>query len=429
MGVDSGLPDFRGSTGLFKDRKLALTYEEMSNDKWFFEDPAFAWGINYTQLAMYRKTKPHSGFDALLKWMEDLSKPFYVFTSNIDSQFQKAGFPDDRVVTCHGELHWLQCVNYKCKGGGRNPRPEAVWSAECIPDGLDEHIDPATLKFKDVSLLEAKHFRCPHCGELARPNVWFCTDRNHVGWKAEYDKREAYNKWLSKDIYENGKRLVVVECGGGMAIPTVRCEGEDAVENAGEGSMLIRLNPSDCKVPNDRAVGLPFGAAEGLKRLGEAMQRLKKGDSAGQKRSSGQQPGLGIASAAAKAKARKQRRLFRRHHQSSRSTAAEPIATASSLWSCTQVCLSCRWRTLEQQARQKRLENVFSECRCSSIAAQSPIVGCRCERGVSTAKCWWRSGSTTTAGPAGCAGGVQLVRAAAEVARGAASEAASSEVT
>eukprot|EP00929_Paragymnodinium_shiwhaense_P022988 TRINITY_DN14506_c0_g1_i1.p1 TRINITY_DN14506_c0_g1~~TRINITY_DN14506_c0_g1_i1.p1 ORF type:complete len:488 (+),score=113.28 TRINITY_DN14506_c0_g1_i1:208-1464(+) len=303
MGVDSGLPDFRGSTGLFKDRKLALTYEEMSNDKWFFEDPAFAWGINYTQLAMYRKTKPHSGFDALLKWMEDLSKPFYVFTSNIDSQFQKAGFPDDRVVTCHGELHWLQCVNYKCKGGGRNPRPEAVWSAECIPDGLDEHIDPATLKFKDVSLLEAKHFRCPHCGELARPNVWFCTDRNHVGWKAEYDKREAYNKWLSKDIYENGKRLVVVECGGGMAIPTVRCEGEDAVENAGEGSMLIRLNPSDCKVPNDRAVGLPFGAAEGLKRLGEAMQRLKKGDSAGQKRSSGQQPGLGIASAAAKAKA------------------------------------------------------------------------------------------------------------------------------
>lgn len=27
MGVDSGLPDFRGSTGLFKDRSVAMSYE------------------------------------------------------------------------------------------------------------------------------------------------------------------------------------------------------------------------------------------------------------------------------------------------------------------------------------------------------------------------------------------------------------------
>ena len=60
MGVDSGLPDFRGSTGLFKDKELAMSYEElalsgndgpwffvgmlqilqeMSDDKWFSEDP------------------------------------------------------------------------------------------------------------------------------------------------------------------------------------------------------------------------------------------------------------------------------------------------------------------------------------------------------------------------------------------------------
>jgi len=27
MGVDSGLPDFRGTTGLWKDRDIAMTYE------------------------------------------------------------------------------------------------------------------------------------------------------------------------------------------------------------------------------------------------------------------------------------------------------------------------------------------------------------------------------------------------------------------
>merc|ERR1719160_2323131 len=62
MGVDSGLPDFRGTTGLWKDRDIAMTYEEMSDDKWFSEDPAFAWGVNYTQLEMYRQTQPHAGY-------------------------------------------------------------------------------------------------------------------------------------------------------------------------------------------------------------------------------------------------------------------------------------------------------------------------------------------------------------------------------
>ena len=63
MGVDSGLPDFRGSTGLFKDKELAMSYEEMSDDKWFTEDPLFAWGVNYTQLQMYRRCRPHAGYE------------------------------------------------------------------------------------------------------------------------------------------------------------------------------------------------------------------------------------------------------------------------------------------------------------------------------------------------------------------------------
>eukprot|EP00439_Symbiodinium_sp_Y106_P052373 s2721_g7.t1 len=67
MGVDCGLPDFRGSSGLFKDREVAMTYEEMSDDKWFAEDPLFAWGINYTQLSMYRHTQPHEGIGGEIK--------------------------------------------------------------------------------------------------------------------------------------------------------------------------------------------------------------------------------------------------------------------------------------------------------------------------------------------------------------------------
>jgi len=39
MGVDSGLPDFRGSTGLFKDRSVAMSYEAAAGD------PQNPWGF------------------------------------------------------------------------------------------------------------------------------------------------------------------------------------------------------------------------------------------------------------------------------------------------------------------------------------------------------------------------------------------------
>lgn len=270
MGVDSGLPDFRGTTGLWKDRDIAMTYEEMSDDKWFSEDPAFAWGVNYTQLQMYRHTEPHAGYSVLKRWVQSLARPFYVFTSNIDGHFEKAGFPHEKVVTCHGDLHHLQCSKRSCRG---EQREDEVWSADCIPSGFKDEIDSASLKFKDVKRLEDSCFRCPRCGDLARPNVWFCADRNHVAWQDEIKRREDFNSFIYK-IQEAGQRLVVIECGGGMAIPTVRCEGEDQVEEAGDGSLLVRINPTDCKVPAERGVGIPLGAREGLERIDLALARL-----------------------------------------------------------------------------------------------------------------------------------------------------------
>lgn len=181
--------------------------------------------------------------------------------------FEKAGFAKERVVTCHGDMHHLQCTNRDCRA---EEGQGSVWSAECIPSGLGHHIDAGSLRFMDATMLEAAFFRCPRCGKLARPNVWFCSDRNHVFWQEESDRRAAYNSWL-RSLQQEGKRVVVIECGGGMDIPTVRCEGEDAVEEAGEGSLLVRFNPTDGRVPAERAVGLPFGAREGLERLDAAL--------------------------------------------------------------------------------------------------------------------------------------------------------------
>src|SRR2546421_8973787 len=49
MGVDSGLPDFRGPEGFWRAyplfRARGLRFEQMSNPVWFRQDPTQAWGF------------------------------------------------------------------------------------------------------------------------------------------------------------------------------------------------------------------------------------------------------------------------------------------------------------------------------------------------------------------------------------------------
>ncbi len=62
---------------------------------------------------MYRKTIPHQGFQILLDFEKKSGKKIFSLTSNVDGQFQKAGFRNDKIFEVHGNIHYLQCD--KCK--------------------------------------------------------------------------------------------------------------------------------------------------------------------------------------------------------------------------------------------------------------------------------------------------------------------------
>jgi NAD-dependent SIR2 family protein deacetylase len=114
MGVDSGLPDFRGSQGFWHAyppyQKLGLDFYALANPRWFDSDPALAWGFYGHRLNLYRNTAPHDGFRILLSWAQRMSQRVHVFTSNVDGHFQKAGFPAESVMEVHGSLERLQCT-------------------------------------------------------------------------------------------------------------------------------------------------------------------------------------------------------------------------------------------------------------------------------------------------------------------------------
>ena len=156
MGVDSGLPDFRGAQGFWRAyppyARLGLDFAAIANPRWFATDPPFAWGFYGHRLNLYRRTEPHEGFAILGRWAERMSAGAFVVTSNVDGHFQRAGFDPERVVEVHGSIHWMQCTR-TCGVG-------------IFPAGpYDVAVDETT--FRAGEPLPA----CPRCGALARPNI------------------------------------------------------------------------------------------------------------------------------------------------------------------------------------------------------------------------------------------------------------------
>ena len=127
MGVDSGLPDFRGNTGLWKAypalAKAGLDFTRIASPRTFDADPTQAWGFYGHRLGLYRNTVPHEGFAILRRWSERMTAGAFVFTSNVDGQFQRAGFPDSEIYECHGSIHSLQCTR---------PCSEDIWTAGAL---------------------------------------------------------------------------------------------------------------------------------------------------------------------------------------------------------------------------------------------------------------------------------------------------------
>ncbi len=249
MGVDSGLPDFRGNDGFWKAyppmAKLGVSFVEMANPFWFERDPALAWGFYGHRLNLYRRTVPHAGFKRLLEVGKAKEEGYFVFTSNVDGQFQIAGYDEDRIEECHGSIHHLQCSR---------PCSQDIWEAR----GVNPDVDETQFRARDPLP------RCPKCGSLARPNVLMFNDWDWIPHRTRRQS-ERFHRWL-EGLCGKGSSLAVVELGAGQAVATVRMTSEAAVR--GDRATLIRINPRDTDVPPGHH-SIPLGAEEGIRRVME----------------------------------------------------------------------------------------------------------------------------------------------------------------
>ena len=112
--------------------------------------------------------------------------------------FQKAGFEEDRIVECHGSIHYLQCVNTDVSS--------EIWP---VPEGTAFDVND------DLRLTNAMPTGPSGKNHPARPNILMFGD---WGWQGDRtDEQKHRFSTFQKDSLRKGP-FVVIEIGAGTVL-------------------------------------------------------------------------------------------------------------------------------------------------------------------------------------------------------------------
>mmetsp|Transcript_20708 Transcript_20708/g.26804 ORF Transcript_20708/g.26804 Transcript_20708/m.26804 type:complete len:618 (-) Transcript_20708:878-2731(-) len=187
-----------------------------------------------------RRFQPNPAYYALHKALQDLD--IFIYTSNVDGCFERAGFDKDKIYSPQGDWKYFQC-SLPCSR-------DAFWEAENDLDLALPHVP---------DLPQDTIPRCKRCGRTAIGNVrggnWF----THAPYDAAQDR---FLHWIDQIIQQN-KKLLILEVGVGFNTPTVTRIPMEQICRDYELATLIRVNPQHFKVPSDleragRAFPLPM---------------------------------------------------------------------------------------------------------------------------------------------------------------------------
>lgn len=140
ISTGSGIPDFRGPTGVWQKR-TPVYYQEFIADE---DARREYWEYKLEGYHLFRDARPNAAHLALVE-LERRGKLACLVTQNIDGLHQAAGTSREKLIELHGTNSEVECV--ECK---RRESPE-----RCMRD-FEETREPPT---------------CTSCGALMKPAV------------------------------------------------------------------------------------------------------------------------------------------------------------------------------------------------------------------------------------------------------------------
>lgn len=161
------------------------------------QEEFWAYWSRYISINRYRDA-PKPVYQNLLELVQN--KDYFVITTNVDHQFQKAGFDKKRLFYTQGDYGLFQCSEPCCQETFDN---EAV-------------IHEMVKRQKNMKIPTELLPVCPHCGKPMTMNLR-CDDRfvQDEGW---HRAAERYENFLRT---RNGQKILFLELGVGYNTPVI----------------------------------------------------------------------------------------------------------------------------------------------------------------------------------------------------------------
>ena len=273
---------------------MNIGFTDMANPSWFDTNPKLAWGFYGHRLKLYESTLPHNGYKMLLEMANSTPFGYFVYTSNVDGHFFKSGYDRNKVVECHGSIHYLQCTDGRCTVCEQIDDKAGILGIErlCELNGTDyrEWLNDLVI---DESTFEVQEEMIPKCimkfigksclnrdSVISRANILMFDD---FGYKTDrvYEQYERLDAWKEKLVAKNAKNVCVIELGAGSFVPRVRYNS-DSFASSRTVDTFIRINISEedaginprLKAPSK--IELPFGALFAVQKIFEEWQANKE---------------------------------------------------------------------------------------------------------------------------------------------------------
>lgn len=199
LSADSGLPTYRGITGLYNGlTREGMPIEQVLSATVLQSDPPLCWRYLAELGRACLNAKPNGGHLAIAE-LQRLKSECWVLTQNIDGFHRQAGSPAARLISIHGEIEPLYC-------------PSCGVAGVALSDALEQALPPC----------------CPACRGVLRPPVVLFEEL----------LPEAAVGQLYRELDKGFEVVLVV--GTSASFPYIR---EPVLRTRQAGGLTVEINP------------------------------------------------------------------------------------------------------------------------------------------------------------------------------------------
>jgi len=217
ISAESGIPTFRGASGLWKDFRP----EDYATPQAFAKDPTKVWNWYKWRMTLIKQATPNQAHLGLAE-LEKLGLIKAVLTQNVDDLHERAG--SRKIIKLHGD----------------------IWSVKCVHCSFKDKLTDPPSNLPPI---------CPSCGGLLRPDVvWFGEAVDPEVWRSAL-----------KEVHQCDAMLIVGTSGVVMPAASLPLEAR------WRGAKLIEVNVARSALTSEVDVFIEAPASIGVANIVEAV--------------------------------------------------------------------------------------------------------------------------------------------------------------